>query len=412
MGGSLTVRQARLVLPDRVVVGDLVVEDGVISEIAPRVDRTVGVEIDGRDRVLLPGAVDAVVSVDTIEDLSAVSSAAIAGGVTALGVVGPASTDAELKVELARAAELCRVHYGLYVRAVPGRAPEVERARGIWVGGDVLHDPSADELFAGAERLLVVDNQDPGRLASRARLWPDSTDPADHSRVHDVDSACSATRRAVELGTRHGRPMLLAAVSAAEELELLRSRPSSIAAATGPVHLFLDDSDYSRLGTRAVCNPPVRASRHSASLWDGLLQGTLDLICSRHASVRSEWKQRPYPGTPPGMPSVQWMLPLLLDAVRAGTCTWTDVARIACEAPARVLRLGRKGRLETGYDGDLVLVDPELEHTIGATAPSLAPGWSPWDGRRVVGWPVLTTVAGVVGFRDGERDLTSRGRAL
>ena len=88
------------------------------------------------------------------------------------------------------------------------------------------------------------------------------------------------------------------------------------------------------------------------------------------------------------------------------------VRKQAMYSPARVLRLGRKGRLETGYDGDLVLVDPELERTVATTVPCLAPGWSPWEGRTLRGWPVLTTVLGAVGYRDGEFDLTVRGRAL
>ena len=73
MAGSLTVRQAKLVLPDRVVVGDLVVEDGIITEIAPRVDRPRGVQIDGTGCALLPGLVDTHVHFDACEDLGSVS---------------------------------------------------------------------------------------------------------------------------------------------------------------------------------------------------------------------------------------------------------------------------------------------------------------------------------------------------
>ena len=82
MAGSLTVRQARLVLPDRVVVGDLVVEDGIITQIAPRVEQTRGLQIDGRGCALLPGLVDVHVHLDACEDLESVSMGAAAGGVT------------------------------------------------------------------------------------------------------------------------------------------------------------------------------------------------------------------------------------------------------------------------------------------------------------------------------------------
>lgn len=415
MGRSLTVRQARLVLPDRIVTGDVAVEDGVISEIGPRVERTVGVEIDGRNRVLLPGAIDLAVHLETIEDLSALSSAAVAGGVTGVLAIGPATTEAELRIELARAVEASRVHCGLYLRATGDNVDEIvadDRARGVYVPGELLHDPRVDALFASVARPVLVENRDPQRLAGRAQLYPDTTNPADHTRIHDVDSAVAATRRALEIGQRHGRPMILAHVSTAEETELLRERPSCVAAAVRAANLFLDDADYDRLGTRAVTVPAIRAPRHRRALWDGLGDGRLDVVCSGHQPVRAEWKDRPYPATVPGMPTVQWTLPLLLDAANEGRCTLQDVARWTAEVPARLMKLARKGRLETGYDADLVLVDLDELRTVGDTAPVVGAGWTPWGGRAVRGWPVLTTILGEIAYQDGEVALGVRGRAL
>lgn len=413
MSGSLTVRQARLVLPGRVVTGDLVVEDGVITEIGPRVDRAVGEIVDGRDRVLLPGGVDPVVYLDTVEDLGAVSTAALAGGITTLLGVAPAESVAELKVELGRVPEASRVHCGLYVRATADNVDEIvccDRARGIWVSGHVLHHPSAEALFASADRVLVVDNVDPDRLASRAHLYPDAADPADRVRIHDVDSAVSATRRALDLAHRHGRATVLAHVTTAEEVEVLRDRPACATACVRTPHLFLDDGDYARLRTRAFTEPPIRAPRHRQGLWEGLTAGVVAVVSSGHRSVRLEWKDLPHPQTPAGMPALEWTLPLLLDAVAAGRCSYADVATWTAEAPARALRLPRKGRLEIGYDGDLVLVDPLAERTVGTTAVALA-GWSPWVGSTFRGWPVLTTVLGEIAYRDGEFS-AARGRAL
>ena len=88
MSSDLTIRQARLVLPDRVVTGDLIVEDGVISEIGPHLARSAGEEINGTGLTCLPGAIDAHVnfrdpSPNLTEDFASGSRAAAAGGVTA-----------------------------------------------------------------------------------------------------------------------------------------------------------------------------------------------------------------------------------------------------------------------------------------------------------------------------------------
>lgn len=415
MGRSLTVRQAKLVLPDRIVTGDLVVEDGVISEIAPHVDRSVGLEIDGRGCAVLPGGIDVTVRLESIEDASAVSSTAVAGGFTTLCVVGPAETAAEIKIGLGRAGEVSRAHCGLYVRATRDNLEELvlsERARGIWISGEILHDEVADSLFAAVDKLLVIENVDPARLAARCHLYADTADPADHSRIHDVDSAVAATARALELSQRHGRRVLLTHVTTAEEVELLRGRPSCVLAAAGPVHLFLDDSHYERLGTRAVHTPAVRSRRHGQALWEGLQGGTIDLVSSGHRGVRSEWKDRPYPQTASGMPALQWTLPLLLDAAANGRCSLLDVVRWTSEAPARALKLARKGRLETGYDGDLAIVDLAAERTVGTTGTIGSPGWSPWEGATLRGWPVITVVLGEIAYRDGEVAIGVRGRTL
>ncbi len=362
MAGSLTVRQARLVLPDRVVVGDLVVEDGIITEIAPRVARAVGLQVDGRGCALLPGVAEPHVHLDACEDLSSLSRPALAGGVTTVLGVRNAETRAELRAELATAAEQAQVHFGLYLRATFDNLDEIKasgRPRAIWVSGEVLASAHADSLFANTDRVLVVDNVDPPRLAERANLYPEVTDPAQHPKIHDIDSAVSATRRAVELARKHGRPTHLLHVSTAEEVELLRAdKPVSLTATVRTPHLFLGGESYLRLGTRAVTAPPIRQSpRHQEALWGALDEGTLDWIASGHLPVRAESKDRPYPSTHPGMPALEWTLPLLLDRVAAGVTSLADVARWTSELPASTMRLSRKGRLETGYDGDLVLVD-------------------------------------------------------
>ena len=126
MPGSLTVRGGRLVLPDRVVTGDLVVQDGIITEIGPRVRSAVGEEIDGTHLTVLPGAIDPQVhfrepGFPEKEDLFSGSRAAAAGGVTAYlempNTSPPTTTVAALHDKLDRAARTSAVHYGFFIGA-------------------------------------------------------------------------------------------------------------------------------------------------------------------------------------------------------------------------------------------------------------------------------------------------------
>ena len=94
------------------------------------------------------------------------------------------------------------------------------------------------------------------------------------------------------------------------------------------------------------------------------------------------------------------------------TWPWPEVARWLCEGPARAHRILRKGRLEVGYDGDLVLLDPDAIKTIEDGKTFTKVGWSPYAGRTLRGWPVLTVVLGNPVFRDGGIVAGSRGRPL
>jgi len=72
-----------------------------------------------------------------------------------------------------------------------------------------------------------------------------------------------------------------------------------------------------------------------------------------------------------------------------------------CDAPARVWDIVGKGRIEVGYDADLVLVDLERTHEVRNAEQVSKSGWSPWHGEALTGWPVRTWVMGREVYNDG-----------
>src|SRR5207302_4511164 len=113
-----------------------------------------------------------------------------------------------------------------------------------------------------------------------------------------------------------------------------------------------------------------------------------------------------------GMPGVETALPVMLDAAHAGRCTVTDVVRWMCAGPARVYGIAGKGSIEIGFDGDLALVDLGAKRKVGARGYFTKVGWSPFEGRELQGWPVMTIVRGHVVFRDGVSIGAPRGRSV
>jgi len=99
--------------------------------------------------------------------------------------------------------------------------------------------------------------------------------------------------------------------------------------------------------------------------------------------------------------SVQFYLPLLLDAARRGRLTLERVVELTSTAPARVFALSQKGRLEVGADADLAIVDLEREYEIRDEDVLSKIGWTPYAGRLVRGAIEATIVRGRVVFEHG-----------
>lgn len=430
MSGSLIVRNAQLVLPGRVVVGALRIEDGVIAEIGPSVGPGPGEEIDGTGLCLMPGAIDPHVcfrdpSPNPAETISSGSQAAVAGGVTSFldapNTDPPTTTVAALHARLERAAARSVGHYGVFMGATDDNLDELVAAERT-CGVKVLLGPGArlgaggatlEAILAKSGKLVAVHAEDREQIAEREPMYEGTTDPRDHSRIRDVDTAVDAVRLAAGLAQKHGRRLHVHHVSTAEEVELLASLGAScVSCEVTPHHLLLTEADYERLGTLGVVNPPLRTARHAAALWAHLASGTISCIASDHAPHTLREKSAPYPRTPAGMPGVEWSLPLMLDQVHRGRCSLPDLARWMCEGPAHVYGIPRKGRLEVGFDGDVVLLDLQQTRRVDGSSCWTRAGWSPWDGRELVGWPVLTAILGEPVFRHGAIVDGPRGRPL
>ena len=141
-------------------------------------------------------------------------------------------------------------------------------------------------------------------------------------------------------------------------------------------------------------NPSIKTREDNQRLYAALLDGTIQVIATDHAPHTLEEKSQPYPASPSGLPAVENSLALMLDQVNQGKCTIEQVVSWMCDAPARVWDIVGKGRIETGYDADLVLVDLQREKTIRDAEQQTKSKWSPWDGVTLAGWPVATFVGG------------------
>jgi len=180
-----------------------------------------------------------------------------------------------------------------------------------------------------------------------------------------------------------------------------------------PHHLTLVAPDaYERLGSFAQMNPPVRDERHRRALWDGLSQGVVDVLGSDHAPHARAEKEGVYPNTPSGMTGVQTLVPLMLDHVRNGRLTLERFVDLTSAGPKRLFGIAGKGRIATGYDADFTVVDLKRTETIRNDWIASKSQWTPYDGKKVTGWPIGTLVRGSVVMWDGALETPSTGEVV
>jgi dihydropyrimidinase len=156
----------------------------------------------------------------------------------------------------------------------------------------------------------------------------------------------------------------------------------------------------------AKVNPPVRFARDADSLWEAVRQGIISTVGSDHVPRTLDLKAKDggFAGMKSGFPGVGTTLPLLItEGMHRRGLDLSLIARIFSTNAARIFGLyPRKGTLTPGSDADLVLVDLVTERDVSASQQMGSSGWSVYEGRRLVGWPVQTLLRGQVVFQGGQ----------
>jgi len=213
----------------------------------------------------------------------------------------------------------------------------------------------------------------------------------------------SATTRVVELAKKHKRRVHILHITTTEEMDYLKKNKEYASVEVLANHLSLHAPEcYERLGTLAQQNPPIREKHHQDALWKAVNDGTVDILASDHAPHTLDEKAQIYPSSPSGTPGVQTLVPVMLNHVNKKKLSLERLVDLWSHGPHRIHKIHNKGQLKIGYDGDITLVDLKKEMTITNAQQKSKTGWTPFDGLKVKGWPVMTMIRGNVVMREDE----------
>lgn len=200
--------------------------------------------------------------------------------------------------------------------------------------------------------------------------------------------------RALCLAEVMGCPLYIPHVTAARALRPIRRAQAEgrrVFAETCPQYLTLTQEIIEERGALAKIGPPIRTADDRAALWEGLRDGTLQVVGSDHApklkDVHGDFLEQPF-----GSPQIETLLPLTYDGgVNQGRISVVRLVQVLCENPARIFGLYPcKGTIAVGSDADLVVFDPTHEFTIRAENQHTNARYTLYEGRTVLGWPEIS----------------------
>jgi allantoinase len=439
---------------DRVILGDLVLPDGVLNSgyVAVRAEAIAAIgqgapppaaEIaDHRGRLVLPGLVDGHMHTSSALGWAGIEGAtmsAAAGGVTTCvdmpyDVPRPVTDAGILAEKIAVVERTAHVDVALYGTIT--KTGGVDAIAGMAEGGvcsfklstyeyDAVRFPRIDHPtmvaafreIAKTGLMVAVHNEDQEiveRLSAEAKA-AGNTGPIWHARTRPPLCETMADLEIFEIGLETGAHVHIAHSSLARGFEIAEVFRRMGGKASGEAciqYLCMTEEDLVRLQGFGKCNPPFRTAAEIERMWQALEAGQVAYVSTDHAPWPRERKT--YAGDifacGAGLTGMQSFAPLMYTLLAERGLSPVLMARYCAERPARFHGLfPKKGAIRLGADADLLVLETG-DFTFDEASIQDRPEakWSPYHGRAMKARVAATFLRGHP-IWDGSRVLARPG---
>jgi allantoinase len=180
-------------------------------------------------------------------------------------------------------------------------------------------------------------------------------------------------------------------------------------------HLCLDYD--AKVGNLAKVNPPIRSRADVEFLWDSLLDGQLDWVCSDHACCKTESKlgktdKKNIFVAKSGFGGTEYMLPALITEGKPRGLSYNRMAELTSWNAARRFGLKGKGDIAPGLDADVVLVDPARSFVATGKGSESSQGYSVFEAMEMKASVTSTFLRGRLVYDNGKAVGPPSGRYL
>lgn len=393
------------------------VDDGKITDISKtplKADET----IDVKNNYVMAGFIDPHIhfrdpGLTQKEDFRTGSLAAANGGFTTVidmpNTLPKTNTYSALKEKIEIAQKKSVVNFELQV--APNSLDEMEKMMklnpiAVKIFMDLESDESLERIFHDLSELkktteyngLVATHCEKKSIveAESEKLKANEEQHAiDYTYGRPVQSEDESVKQAIELARKNDLKLHICHLSSRKSLDMAKTASKSMPVSWEftPHHLLLDNSAYNVYDTFIKTNPPLRPKDESVRISD---LDERSIIGTDHAPHTLEDKTKGVWASSPGIPNLETVVPLLLTEVNNGNVDFNIIPKIFSQNAAEIYGLTGKGKIAVGYDSDFTVIDLKREGKFDIDEFETKAQYSPFDGWKYVGSPIMTIVNGKV----------------
>ncbi|WP_205510723.1 dihydropyrimidinase [Longitalea arenae] len=428
---SLLIKNGRIITADADFTADILVVDETIESIGRNLGVEADQEIDATGKLVFPGGIDPHVHLDmpfmgtfSSDNYETGTRAALFGGTTMvidfiLQKQGN-SLQAALEEWRSRSDNNCVGDYSFHMAVTDfndNTRTEIQKMierEGIvsfktfmaYKGALMIDDRQMIGLmeevkkYGGLINVHATNGDMIDYLVAKHRAEK-KLSPRYHYLSQPEITEAEASERFVDMTYYTGCPGYIVHLTCEGALNAVRNatrRNQKVFVETCIQYLLLDASLYEKdfEGARWVMSPPLREQKDQQTLWAGINQGLVQVVATDHCPFK--WEQKlmgkdDFSKIPNGHPAIEHRMELLYsEGVHKGKISLNKFVEVACTNPAKIFGMfPRKGTLAPGSDADMVIFDPNEQHTLSADTHHMNVDYSAYEG-----WPVTGKVKTVI----------------
>lgn len=194
------------------------------------------------------------------------------------------------------------------------------------------------------------------------------------------------------------------------EIRKARKNGQKVLVETCPQYMLLDDSLYDQSdfeGAKYVISPPLRNKTDVEEIVAAVKNGEVDTIATDHCSFNFESQKKiglkDFSQIPSGAPGLEHRVELIYTYfVDTGIISINDMAKLLSENPAKQYGMSHcKGKLEVGYDADIVVLKTGINETITAKQQFQNVDYTPFENFKRTAKTQTVFINGNIAYENG-----------